>query len=428
MAALLCLVLLSGCASQTPSRLPASAGTGVLPVGTPASVAPTRSAGLAATASVTASASTGQSPPTPTAASPAPPPSPPSVATTASASPCTSAAARPAGPGTGVTSNGSIWTVASGLDQPDDLLYANGSLLVGVLGSGTIEVLAPGGTATTLPVHVSEVEGLAYVGTKLYVAGQAQDAVLEWLGGTQLRKVIQLNPVAGQAGVDGIGAGNGALLVPDSPRGVVDWVNPRTGAIEKQVGGFVRPTGAWTAPDGSVLIADEFGNAVVRLAPDGTRTYLVRNLPSVDDIAEDSRGAIFAVTAVAPEGRLVQLVDGSTRDLADGLQAPQGVTVDGADNLYVSESGAGRIDLLIRTFKLLPLRAGTRSSTGPVCIDIQRAVGFDDPITLQGSPGVQVVQQPGTGSRGAVLIVDCPQSSACGVTAISGTRRDVLQL
>jgi len=115
------------------------------------------------------------------------------------------------------------------------------------------------------------------------------------------------------------------------------------------------------------------------------------------------------------------------RDLADGLQAPQGVAVDGADNLYVSESGAGRVDLLIRTFKLIPLRAGTRSSKGPVCIDIQRAVGFDDPITLQGSPGVQVVQQPGTGSRGAVLMVDCPPSLACGVTAIAGTWRDVLQ-
>jgi hypothetical protein len=358
-----------------------------------------------------------------------PMPSSPIVASTASPLPaCTDAAATPAGPGAGATSTGTIWTVATGLDQPDDLLFADGSLLVAVLGSGSIEVLAPGAASTTLPIHLSEVEGMVYSGSNLYVAGQTQDAVFEALGGTELRKVIQLNPVAGQAGADGIATQNGLLIVPDSPRGVVDWVDPTTGAIEKQVGGFIRPTGAWPALDGSVLIADEFGNAVVRLAPDGRRAYVARDLPIVDDVAQDSRGAIFAVTADASAGRLVQLVNGSSGDLANRLQAPQGVAVDAADNLYFSESGAGRVDLLVRTFKLVPLRAVTRSSTQPMCIDIQRAAGFDDAITLQGSAGVQVVQQPGTGSRGAVLVTGCSGTPACVVTAASGTWHDVLRL
>ena len=94
----------------------------------------------------------------------------------------------------------------------------------------------------------------------------------------------------------------------------------------------------------------------------------------------------------------------------------------------MSEAGAGRVDLLIRTFKLVPLDAETRSATLPVCIDIQRAAGFTNAITLEGSPGVEVVQQPGTGSRGAVLLTDCQGTSVCRVTAISGTRRDGLQL
>jgi hypothetical protein len=367
---------------------------------------------------------------TPSTTSATPLPSPAIVATTARPlAPCRNEAATPLGPGTGVVSSGSIWTVATGLDQPDDLLYANGSLLVGLLGPGRIEVLGPGGAKTMLPIHVSDVEGLVYIGPNLYLAGQAQDAVFEWLGGTQLRKVIQLNPVAGQPGVDGIAAGNGVLIVPDSPHGIVDWVDPTNGAIEKRVGGFTRPTGAWTAPDGSVLIADEFGNAAVRLAPTGARSDLVRNLPNVDDVAQDSRGAIFAVTAIASEGRLVQLGDSSPRALADGLKAPQGLAVDGADNLYFTEAGAGRVDLLIRTFKLVPLQTVTPSAAQPVCIDIQRAAGFNEPITLEGNPGVEVVQQPGTGSRGAVLVTSgCQGTPACGLTAVSGTWRDRLQL
>lgn len=88
-----------------------------------------------------------------------------------------------------MTSTGTIWTVATGLDQPDDLLYADGSLLVAVLGSGSIEVLAPDAASTTLPIHLSEVEGMVYIGSNLYVAGQTQDAVFEAPGGTELRKV-----------------------------------------------------------------------------------------------------------------------------------------------------------------------------------------------------------------------------------------------
>jgi len=342
--------------------------------------------------------------------------------------PCTNAAATPTGPGTSVASTGAIWTVATGLDQPDDLLYNNGSLLVGVLGSGSIEVLAPGAATTTLPIHLSELEGMVYIGANLYVAGQAQDAVFEWQGATRLQKVIQLNPVAGQAGVDGIGTQNGELIVPDSPRGVVDWVDPMNGSIQKHVGGFTRPTGAWPTRDGALLVADEYGNAAVRLAANGTRGDLVRNLPIVDDVVQDSRGDNFAVTADASGGRLVQLVNGSTRDLADRLQAPQGLAIDGPDNLYFSEAGAGRVDLLIRAFKLVPRRAGAPSSTQPVCIDIERAAGFNDAITLEGTGGVHVLEQPGAGTRGAVLLMGCTGTSPCGVTALSGTRRDVLQL
>ena len=337
--------------------------------------------------------------------------------------PCVSATTHPSRP-LGVIATGKIWTVASGLDEPDDLLFSDGRLLIGQLGAGTIQVLTPGGATTTLPVHISSVEGMTSINGKLYAAGQAEDVVDE-IEGNQLRTVIRLSPVPGQDGVDGIGAQGGQLVVPDSPRGVIDWVDPGSGRITRQIAGFVRPTGVWATADGSLLVADEYGNAAYRIGLDGSRSVLVRGLPNVDDIAQDSMGFVFVVTPSASGGRLAQLQDGRANDLASQLAAPQGIVVDGADNLYFSEENAGRVDLMIRTFKLVPLTGVQESQTQPVCIDVARASGFGDPVRLDGSAGLEVVQQPGSGTQGAVLVHGCA-SAPCSLTASSGSRSDRL--
>jgi len=361
----------------------------------------------------------------PTSSRPSPTPHAVSTATPTPLPPCRDASSKPQTPG-GPATSGQLWTVASGLNQPDDLLFANGSLLIGVLGAGKVAVLAPGKPLTELPIQIPAVEGMVYIGQKMYAAGQAQDVVDE-VTGSQVRTVLQLRPIAGQDGVDGITAQGGQLIVPDSPRGVVDWVDPATGGITKQVGGFVRPTGAWPALDGSLLVADEFGNAAVKVAPDGTRNYLIRGLPIVDDIAQDSQGSVFVVTPVNTGGRLVQLAGGVATDLVSRLSAPQGLAVDSANNLYFSEEGAGRVDLLIRSFKLVPVLSVPPSATQPVCINLARASGFAGNVTLQGGAGLEVVQQPGAGAQGAVLVTGC-QVSACQLKASSGSRSDTLQI
>jgi hypothetical protein len=356
---------------------------------------------------------------TPTAAQPSTSPRPtasPSVAAIASYPACTDGGAAPAG---------TRWTVAAGLNQPDDLLYAGGELYIAELGAGGIDVLAPGRPQTKLPVQLAAVEGMVFLGGDFYVAGQAADAVYQVQGST-LRKVIQLSPVAGQDGVDGIAAQSGLLIVPDSPRGVVDWVDPATGAIRKQVTGFVRPTGAWPLPGGDVLIADEYGNSVVRVSPSGAKTYLTRNLAIADDVAADSQGAVFVVAPVAGGGRLAQVLpDGTIRNVLTGLAAPQGLAVDGADNLYFSEEDAGRVGLLVRTFKLAPLPPVAGSSTQPVCVHVRRAPGFTEGISLSGGDGVRVLRQPGAGDEASVLVSGCP-AAGCELTAEAGGRTDVL--
>src|SRR5207237_2787877 len=120
-------------------------------------------------------------------------------------------------------------------------------------------------------------DGTACIGPTMYVADQQNDRV-DAVDGNQVRTFLQLTPVRGVDGVDGIAAAGNQLVVPDSPHGVVDWVD-QSGRIVRSVGGFSRPTGAWPMPDGSVLIADENASAVVRVAPDGSRTFLPRSFP-----------------------------------------------------------------------------------------------------------------------------------------------------
>jgi DNA-binding beta-propeller fold protein YncE len=340
------------------------------------------------------------------------------------AQPCTDAPAVPAAP-TGAVSSSPLWTIASGLNQPDDLLFHDGQLYVGELGAGGIDVMAPGRPSQRLPLSIPEAEGIAFIGSTMYVADQQNDRV-DAVEGNQVRTLIQLTPVPGQDGVDGIAALGNQVVVPDSPRGVVDFVDT-SGQVVRSVGGFSRPTGAWPMPDGSVLIADENAAAVVRLAPDGTRTYLTRSFPIADDVVADSAGNVFAVAPVATGGRLTQVVGGSLHDLASRLAAPQGLALDDAGNLYFSEEGAGRVDLLIRSFKIEPLASPTPVPGHALCIDVLRAPGFTGDIELSGTGGLQVTQQPGAGTQGAVLPSSCRQSP-CQVVARGGGGSDALWL
>jgi hypothetical protein len=315
------------------------------------------------------------------------------------------------------------WVLASGLDQPDDLWYQNGDTYVGQLGSGRVATVRPGVPSSQSSWSVPMAEGVAFLGDRMFVADQRNDRVDEIVN-DQPQTFLQLQPVAGKDNVDGIGVQGDQLLVPDSPNGTLLWVNG-TGQVTRTVGGFNRPTGAWPLPDGSVLVADEYGNAAFKIAPDGGWTILVQGLPIVDDVAADAQGRIFVITPVTSGGRVVELVEGRAVDLASNLLQPQGLGFDGAGNVLVTETSANRLDVFIRNFKLIPV-AGLPARGQPVCVHLLRAPGFAADIQLLAPEGGAVIQQPGTGDVGEVLF---PASRPCGqpgcfVRAVSGGLAD----
>jgi hypothetical protein len=287
-----------------------------------------------------------------------------------------------------------------------------------------VATVTPGLPVAQSTWSVPVVEGIAFLGNDMYVASQGEDRILKIVG-DQPQDFLQLKPVAGKDNVDGIGAQGDQLLVPDSPNGTLLWVDS-AGRITRTAGGFNRPTGAWPLPDGSVLVADEYGNAALKLAPDGSRTFLVRGLPIVDDVAADQEGHVFVITPVVSGGRLAELVDGRAVDLAGGMLEPQGLGFDDAGNILVTETAAGRLDLFIRSFKLVPVSRPPAAGQ-PVCLDLVRAPGFRGSVQLSGPNGVDVIRQPGTGDQGEVLLhPELCQPRGCPITAGSGDRTDTL--
>lgn len=343
---------------------------------------------------------------------------PPSAAA-ASAGQCTQHSTPPPAP-SGPRSPVPLWQLAAGLNGPDDLLFHDGSLLIGELHAGRIDELKPGLPLRQVSGNVPTVEGMVYVADRLLAADQ-QDDRLQWVDDGSV--FVQLQPVPGKDGVDGIAGDSHAVIVPDSPNGTVLWVDPNSRQVTRKLNGFNRPTGAWPLPDGSVLIADEYGNAAYRVTPDGSRQTLVSGLPIVDDVAADSTGRVFVVTPVIGGGRLAEIKDGQAQDLVSQLVAPQGIAFDSADNVIVSEEDAGRVDLAVRSFKLVPVSGAKDGEV--VCIDVVRSPGLGGEIRFSASAGLDVVSSPGSGKQGAVKVKGC-SDVPCVLTARSGALSDRL--
>jgi hypothetical protein len=317
--------------------------------------------------------------------------------------PCVQPAARPVAQG--VSSADPVLLLASGLNGPDDLYYydSDGSVLVGEHGDGHLAKVSPAGM-TRLPQVIPEAEGITQIGGTTYVADQYHARVVA-LTDTGVRTVLQLQPVASGENLDGISSDlkSEGLVVPDSPHGTVLLVDT-SGHVTGRVAGFSRPAGAAPDPNlGGYLIADENASAVFELKG-GTITRLAGGLPGVDDAVRTDNGHLLAILPAA--GRLLDVTSG--HNLATGLRNPQGLGFDGAQNVLVTESDSGRLDLVVTTFAVETPTGTLQLSPGQgVCFGVLRAPGNTDEVTVFESVGAAPVTDPGAGSTGEVVPSRC---------------------
>ena len=332
--------------------------------------------------------------------------------------PCVRSAAARRAPG--VVSSNPVLLLATGLNVPDDLLYlaADGSVLVGEHGSGHIASVGGPRGVIRLPQVVPQAEGIAKIGDTIYVADQVHNRVVA-LTTTGVRTVLQLQPDPSGLNLDGIDSNGTQLIVPDSPHGTVLFVDP-SGRVTAREGGFLRPAGVWANPTGQggrYLIADENANSVYELKNAGGHTKLAGNLPGVDDVVRDASGHVLV--SLPGLGRVRDVTSG--REIARGLRNPQGLGFDGAQNLLVTESDAGRLDLIVKTFALQVPAAAVKLVPGQaVCLGILRAAGFTGALNVEQITGATVAAQPSGSATFEVVPGPCA-SAACMVAVVIGS-------
>jgi hypothetical protein len=260
-----------------------------------------------------------------------------------------------------------VIVLASALNVPDDLLYlpSDGTVITGEHGSGRLAIVGGPSRLKRLPQVIGEAEGIAQIGSTIYVADQLHNRVVA-LSGSGVRTVIQLQLDPSGLNLDGIAGTGTQLIVPDSPHGTVLLVDP-SGHVAARWAGLSRPAGAWGGST-PYLIADENANAIYALKSGGGFTKLAGNLSGVDDVVRDS----------------------------------------GSDK--------GRLDLIVKTFAIRVPAPAVRLLPGQgVCLGITRGKGYTASLAVDQVTGASVTTQPGTSNSFEVLPQVC-SAATCTVS------------
>ena len=240
--------------------------------------------------------------------------------------------------------------LAQGLVAPDDLaLSPDGSIFVSDVTTGAIQQVRQDGSVQTVLVGLSEPEGMVFLPDgALVIAEQGKNRLVRYDFKTrQVSPFLNLKNPTGQAGVDGIALdaheeGNETILVPDSPVGVVRRISLDASSDIVLATGFVRPTGAWAAQDGSILVVDENSGWLARIRVDGSIERLAR-LSIPDDVVADAQGNIFVVTLGDHAIHKISGSDYHDTILRSDFIDPQGLLITPDGNLIVADQGHHRI-------------------------------------------------------------------------------------
>ncbi|WP_327393767.1 hypothetical protein OG533_37175 [Streptomyces sp. NBC_01186] len=132
----------------------------------------------------------------------------------------------------------------------------------------------------------------------------------------------------------------GGLLHLTSQYGEVRTYDPEHGTHRVRASGLGQPMGISALPGGGLLVAETGAGRVLSLDGDDTVTVLAEGLSHPVDVAHDAAGRCYVSDDHA--GAVFRIEDGHAVPVADGLAAPQGLTVLG-DEVFTVETGARRL-------------------------------------------------------------------------------------
>ncbi|MGX1911368.1 Vgb family protein [Streptomyces phaeochromogenes] len=178
--------------------------------------------------------------------------------------------------------------------------------------------------------------------------------------------------------VHGITADDG-LLHFASEYGDVRTYDPVRRTTRVRVQGLNEPTGIERSPDGALVVAESGAGRVVRIDGTDTVTVLAEGLRHPVDIAFDTEGRCYVSDDEL--GAVLRIDDGEAVAVADGLGAPQGLTVRG-DELFT-------VDVQHRCLRAVSLTTGeTRIDAEDLAVGLPPGITRTEPaLFAAGMPG-----------------------------------------
>src|SRR3954451_23500671 len=160
-------------------------------------------------------------------------------------------------------------------------------------------------------------------------------------------------------GAEQLWLAEGAAPAADGGAWVADTGNDRVQHFDPQgnaavIGGFSGPRGLATDAAGRVFVADSGNGRVVLLDPSGTQVATWGGVGTPADVAPGPNGSTYVadaagrrVVVLAADGRVLASWGGEGVNVARPgrapFDAPSGIDVDAAGNIWVTDSGAGRV-------------------------------------------------------------------------------------
>ena len=244
--------------------------------------------------------------------------------------------------------------IVRGIGRPDDLIFdQQGRLLFSDEIDATISRVNADGSVTQILHDPNGPEGLISLpnGTLLF-SEQETNRVVSLTPGSNIPTVLRVLPGTPSTanckhGVDGIALDptTNTLIVPDSPTGNVYRMSLDGKTLTLLASGIVRPVGAAVDSSGTIFLADECGNAVWRILPNGQKTR-IGGFGMPDDVAPDGHGNLLVIDLEPSIHALIRLnlTTGKRETLArQGYIEPQGLLVDTHGNIFVSDDYANMI-------------------------------------------------------------------------------------
>ncbi len=244
--------------------------------------------------------------------------------------------------------------VVQGVGRPDDLIFdQQGRLLFSDEIDATISRVNANGSVTQLLKDPNGPEGLISLpnGTLIFSEQEANRIVSLAPGATTptILRVLPGTPSTANCkhGVDGIALDptTNTIIVSDSPTGNVYRMSLDGKTFTLLASGIVRPVGAGVDSEGNIFIADECGNAVWRITPDGQKTR-IGGFGMPDDVVPDGHGNLLVIDLAPSIHSLIRLnlTTGKRETLASqGYIEPQGLLIDAHGDIFVSDDYANLI-------------------------------------------------------------------------------------